>query len=145
MVLLLTGGSGQESLEAFDDPRPGDCLHRGPRLSPHRRQQVGIRREPHRRCDEALPVALPDRQAAHTVVDVDARRGVVVRDHAEAARHGFQGDVPERLRLAGEKEDVGGGVVRGKVGPRTESGEDEVGMLMPERRAQRSVADEHEA
>jgi hypothetical protein len=145
MVLLLTGGPGQEPLEAFDDSRPGDHLHRCPRLSPHRRQQVGIRRELHRRRDEALPVALPDRQAAHAVVDVDACCGVVVRDHAEAARHRFQGDVAERLRLAGEQEDVGRGIVRGEVVPRAESGEDEIGMVAPERRAEWPVADEHEA
>ena len=35
--------------------------------------------------------------------------------------------------------------MRGEVVPRAESGEDEIGMLVPERRAQRPITDEHEA
>ena len=35
--------------------------------------------------------------------------------------------------------------MRGEVVPRAESGEDEIGMVAPERRAEWPVADEHEA
>src|SRR5262245_49872034 len=80
-VFLPAGVPDQEPLEAFDDLRPVEGLHRGPRPSPHRCHERRLAREPDRRRDEALPVALPDRQAAHAALDVHVRRGVVIRDH----------------------------------------------------------------
>src|SRR5215510_2845064 len=74
---LPAGVPDQELLEAFDDARPVEGLHRGPRPSPHRCDERRLAREPDRRRDEAQSVALPDRQAAHAALDVHARRGVV--------------------------------------------------------------------
>ena len=143
-MFLPAGVPDQEPLEAFDDVRPVEGLHRSPRPSPHRCDERRLAREPDRRRDEALPVALPDRQPAHAALDVHARRRVVIRDHEKPARHRLQGDVAERLGLAGEQEDVGRGVVRGEVVARLESGEDQIGMVAPQRRAEGPVTHEHE-
>src|SRR5262245_63890199 len=137
IVLLPAVNPDQEPLEAFDDVLPSGRLHRGPRPSPHRCDLLGLARELHRRRDEALSVAYRDGHTVDAARDVHAGRGVVIRNHPEAAGHRLQGDVAKRLGLAGEQEHISRGVVRGEVVPRAESGEDEFGLLVPKRRAQR--------
>ena len=83
--------------------------------------------------------------AGFAIGDVDAGRRVVVGDDDQAARHRLERDVPERLRLAREQEDVGRGVVGGQLLARAHPAEDEIGMRPLELAAQWSVADDHAA
>ncbi len=64
--------------------------------------------------EEAIGMAFGCFEAVFTVDDEAFRSGVIVGDGDEAAGHAFEDDVSEGLGFAGEKEDVGGGVVAGE-------------------------------
>jgi hypothetical protein len=97
------------------------------------RDTAGRRRERRRASTKAH--ASPGRQHLIAMSDVNAGRRVVVRHDDQAARHRLERDIPERLRLAREQEDVGRSVVGGEVRARAHPAEYEVGLRLLERRA----------
>src|SRR5262245_66682355 len=99
-------------LEVNDNSVPGKGFRDLPRRGPEQPGEPRLTRHAYRGGDECSLVAERRKQRRALVLEVLARRSVVVRDDAEAARHRLQGHVAEGLGHARKEEDIGRRIMR---------------------------------
>jgi hypothetical protein len=94
---------------------------------------------------EGIRIAGSNAAPGRVVAQVFARRTVVECDDRYAAGECLEGHVAVGLGQAREQEQVAGGVVARKVQAVAHASEDDLGMALGERRADRAVADHDQA
>src|SRR5690349_3408417 len=86
------------SFEIADDALPGEALGLRPRREAEAPGERQVADDSLRRAHEGRLVVHRHEERRALALEMLARRGVVVGDDAEAARHGLERDVAESLR-----------------------------------------------
>src|SRR5215467_3589577 len=134
--------SAQHALQIVGGPTPRYRLGGAPRFPAQASAQRRIARELSGHLTEGRGVVVGREQRARSVAQVLSRRGVVVREHREPARHGFESDVAESLGDARKEKDVRRSVVLGEVPAGAHPGEHEIGVLSAQHSGLRPISDE---
>ena len=114
--------------ETFVDDFPVELRDRWRREVPHAGEFGTVGAEGDGGGDEASRIVGCDNAAVEAVLDQVGGRRAVVGDDAESAGERLGGDIAESLGEAGEKEEVGRGVVLGEIRAAPQSGKNVLGV-----------------